>query len=87
MKFILWIKWLLEQALGANAAISFGRAVSLLIVLYFLVMDALFFFHNGHHFVDNATLLTQLSVMTAFYVTNKAHDAVASFSDKNDQVR
>jgi len=64
----LW--WLITMALSESGEISFGRSISALITLYFLAQDA-WLFHRTGHLVDNATLLTQLSVMTAFYASSK----------------
>lgn len=64
----LW--WLITTALSESGDISFGRSISLVIVVYFLGQDA-WVFHRTGHLVDNATLLTQLSVMTAFYASSK----------------
>lgn len=69
----LW--WLITKALSESGEISFGRTISAVITLYFLAQDA-WFFHRTGHLVDNATLLTQLSVMTAFYVSSKGLGAL-----------
>jgi hypothetical protein len=62
--------WLITTALSESGEISFGRTISAVITLYFLGQDA-WFFHRTGHLIDNATLLTQLSVMTAFYASSK----------------
>ena len=49
-----------------------------------MVMDSKFY-HDHKMLVDNTTLLTQLTVMTAFYGINKTHDAIKVFSGKDDQ--
>ena len=76
MKFLSWAKWFLEQMFGTNAAISFGRVISGIITIYFLTFDGFYYFQNGHKFVDNSTLLTQLGLMTAFYGINKGQAAI-----------
>jgi len=69
------IWWLITKALSESGEISFGRTISAVITLYFLGQDA-WFFHRTGHLIDNATLLTQLSVMTAFYVGSKGLGAL-----------
>lgn len=73
MAFIQWLKGMLEGCFSASDSVSFGRVISFLNTLYFLSTDA-WFYHRTGHLVDNATLLTQLSVMTAFYVSSKGLD-------------
>lgn len=77
----LW--WLATMCLSESGQISFGRTMSGVISLYYLVQDA-WFFHRAGHLIDNTTLLTQLSVMTAFYGVNKVTGA---FSNQNDKAK
>lgn len=74
----LW--WLITTMLSESGDISAARSFTAYLILYFSAQDAWFFHRNGH-LVDNATLLTQLSVMTAFYITNKT---VTAFTSKSD---
>lgn len=69
----LW--WLITKALSDSGEISFSRTISACITIYFLAQDA-WLFHRIGHLVDNATLLTQLSVMTAFYLGSKGLGAL-----------
>jgi hypothetical protein len=62
--------WFIRNCLGDIGDISFGRTASLLWSVYFMAQDA-WFFHRAGHLVDNSTLLTQLSVISTFYGTNK----------------
>jgi hypothetical protein len=62
--------WFIRNCLGDVGDISFGRTASASWSFYFMAQDA-WFFHRLGHLVDNATLLTQLTVMTTFYGTNK----------------
>lgn len=83
MKFLGWIKWFTDNCLSSNSAISFGRTVSMMLVIYFMVMDYLFF-RIHHTFIDNSTMLTQLAVMTSFYGVNKTHDAIKGTTNNTD---
>jgi hypothetical protein len=65
--------WFIKNCLGDIGDISFGRTASAFWSLYFMTQDA-WFFHRSGHLVDNATLLTQLSVITTFYGTNKVSE-------------
>jgi hypothetical protein len=67
----------LRSCLSETGDISFARTVSGVLVLYFLTTDA-WFFHRKGVLVDNATLLAQLAVMTAFYGSNKVTTAAST---------
>lgn len=79
----LWtsIKWFVTMGLGEGGTISFGRSLSLFWSLYFAAIDWSLFAKSGH-LVDNATLLTQLTVITTSYAITKASDVIAGA--KND---
>jgi hypothetical protein len=78
------IWWFLCSALSSNAAISFGRFMSLAWSVYFMVLDA-WLYHRTGHMVDNLTLGTQLGVITTFYGVTKVKEASGS-SEKPPEV-
>lgn len=64
-------KWFMTMCLGEGGTISFGRSLSAFWSLYFAAIDWNLFAKSGH-LVDNATLLTQLTVITTSYAITKA---------------
>jgi len=70
---------------GNSGDISFGRCLSAFWAAYFAVQDYHFFLTNGHHLVDNATLLTHLGVITTSYGITSAKDALNTFKGNNGQ--
>ncbi len=81
MKALAVVLWqFVRECLGESGAISFGRTASAYLIGFFTGMDA-WHYHKTGHLVDNATLLTQLTVMTAFYFGNKAAAAMGGKKD------
>ncbi|HEV7522989.1 MAG TPA: hypothetical protein VGP89_17945 [Candidatus Angelobacter sp.] len=64
------LKWFVRAMFSESGEVSSARCFTAFLILYFSTQDA-WYFHRVGHLIDNATLLTQLTVMTAFYVTNK----------------
>ena len=68
------LKWFVTACLSDQGAISFGRTLSAFWTLYFAVQDYHLFIIS-RHLVDNATLMSQLTVITTSYAITKAAQA------------
>lgn len=79
---IAGIKWFVTMCLSDQGVISFGRTLSAFWTLYFAFQDYHFFLIS-RHLVDNATLLTQLTVITTSYAITKAKDAFSDHEHKD----
>lgn len=89
MNFVtkIWtsLKWFIVTCLSDGGTVSFGRTLSAFWSVYFATLDYHFFLVNSHKMIDNATLLTHLTVVTSSYGITKAKDALDSLKGNNGQ--